>query len=138
MRHSDCRGLEKDAKLYDDEFSGLTARSVDDHYNSPLSPISSSEFFKDSSNSNNQEHSLMHFIAPKKTKSKKKNARESSAVTKVEEEESTQVEERPTVQKRGRLPSREFSDTQFDMEPDDEIGRPLNQGESFNTCPDIS
>ena len=135
MRHSDCRGLEKDAKLYDDEYSGLTARSVDDHYNSPLSPISSSEFFTDSSN--RQEHSLMHFIAPKKTKSKKKNTRESSTVSKVEEEESTQAEVRPTAQTRGRLPSREFSDTQFDMEPDDEIGRPLNQGESSNACPEI-
>ena len=131
MRHSDCRGLEKSAQVFNDEYDGLSARSIDDPYHSPLSPISSSEFFPDTSN--RQEHSLLHYIAPKKVKSKKKNARESTNVNKVVEEEASQLEERAAVQTRGRLTSREFADIQFEMEPEDEIERPLNEGESSLT-----
>ncbi|CAF5047866.1 unnamed protein product [Rotaria sp. Silwood1] len=66
MRHSDFRGLEKNAQTLDEEYDGVLARSVDDHYNYPVSPISHGEFMGDGSTRN--EHSLFAFVAPKQKK----------------------------------------------------------------------
>jgi hypothetical protein len=124
MRHSDFRGLEKNAQTFDEEYEGLSGRSVDDHYNCPFSPNSSSEFLTDGS-SRQQQHSLFAFVAPKPKKNKKnKNV---TVATKLDEEELPTVEEKPR-QSRGRLTSREYSDIQFDMEPEDEIRKSTNEG----------
>jgi len=125
MRHSDFRGLEKNAQTFDEEFEGLSARSVDDHYNYPFSPNSSSEFLTDGS-SRQQQHPLFSFVAPKQKK-KKKN-KDSAAANKLDEEELPIVEEKPIPQIRGRLQSREYSDIQFDMEPEDDRGKSKNEG----------
>jgi hypothetical protein len=122
MRHSDYRGLEKNAHTLDEEYQGLSARSVDDHYNYPFSPNSSGEFMPDTSN--RQEHSLVSF-AVSKPKKKKKTNKDTFNVNKVVEEEPIIFEEK-TKQIRGRLPSRD--DTQFDMEPEDDLGSSTTQG----------
>lgn len=122
MRHSDFRGLEKNAQAFDDEYEGLSARSVDDHYNYPFSPNSSSEFLTDSSS--RQEHSLVSFVAPKQKK-KKKN-KDTNISQRLDEEDLSTVEETPK-QNRGRLTSREYSDIQFDMEPEDDIRKPITE-----------
>jgi hypothetical protein len=125
MRHSDFRGLEKNAQTFDEEFEGLSARSVDDHYNYPFSPNSSSEFLTDGS-SRQQQHSLFSFVAPKQKK-KKKN-KDSAAANKLEEEAELPIVEEKPPQTRGRLQSREYSDIQFDMEPEDDKGKSKNEG----------
>jgi hypothetical protein len=81
MRHSDYRGLEKDAQALNEEYQGALARSVDDHYNYPFSPNSSSEFLTDSAN--RQEHSLFSFVAPKSKKSKTKKNKNSTTFSKI-------------------------------------------------------
>ena len=123
MRHSDYRGLEKNAQTWDEEYQGLQARSVDDHYNYPFSPNSSGEFLNDGTS--RQEHSLVSFVAPKKSKSKKKNNKDSATINKVVEEEPPTLEEK-LPQTRGRLVSREYNDIQFDMEPEDDHRGPRN------------
>lgn len=125
MRHSDFRGLEKNAQTFDEEYEGLSARSVDDHYNYPFSPNSSSEFLTDSS-SRQQEHALGAFVATKQNKKKKKRG-DTSAANKLDEEELPTVEEIPK-QTRGRLASREYSDIQFDMEPEDDLIKSTTEG----------
>ena len=126
MRHSDYRGLEKNAQAFDEEYEGVSARSVDDHYNYPFSPNSSNELMNDSA-TGRQEHSLFSFVAPKKPKSKKKN-KDTAAVNKVLEEEPSSLFEFSTQSPRGRLPSRDFDDTQFVMESDDDLRKPMNEG----------
>ncbi|CAF4991604.1 unnamed protein product [Rotaria sp. Silwood1] len=119
MRHSDFRGLEKNAQTLDEEYDGVLARSVDDHYNYPVSPISHGEFMADGSTRN--EHSLFAFVAPKQKKDRKsKKNKGTSIVNKVVEEETTIIQEdlQPT---RGRITTREDFDIQFDMEPEDDI-----------------
>ena len=128
MRHSDYRGLEKNAQAYDEEYEGVSARSVDDHYNYPFSPNSSNELMNDSA-TGRQEHSLFSFVATKKPKPKKKNKdTAAAAVNKVLEEEPSPLFEFQTQSPRGRLPSRDFDDTQFVMESDDDLRRPMNEG----------
>jgi hypothetical protein len=126
MRHSDFRGLEKNAQEFDEEYEGLSARSVDDHYD-PLSPNTSSEFLTDTS-SRKQQHSIFSFVATKQNK-KKKN-KDVAAANKFDEDELPTVEENPP-QTRGRLISREYSDIQFDMEPEDDMRRSTNQGKLY-------
>jgi hypothetical protein len=128
MRHSDYRGLEKDAHVIDEEYDGMAARSVDDHYNYPVSPNSSGEFM--THGSNRQEHSLFTFVAPKIKKPKTKKNKNSTTVNKVDEEEPTTFEEKPKPN-RGRLASRESSDIQFDMEPEDYITGSRNEGKLY-------
>lgn len=125
MRHSDFRGLEKDAHTLDEEYQGLSARSVDDHYNYPFSPNSSGEFIADTST--RQEHSLVSF-AVSKPKQKKKTNKETPTANKLVEEESSSPVQDKTQRNRGRLASREFSDIQFDMEPEDNIRQRTNEG----------
>lgn len=125
MRHSDFRGMEKNAQAYDEEYEGSIARSVDDHYNGPFSPNSSSEFLTDGTE-RQQQHSLFSFVSTK-PKQKKKTKGSSTTQKSVQEDLAT-IEEKPHVQTRGRLPSREFADTQFDMEPDDDNEKPFNAG----------
>jgi hypothetical protein len=126
MRHSDYRGLEKNAQVLDEEYEGLSARSVDDHYNIPFSPNSSSDFMNDSNN--RQEHSLFSFVAPKKSKAKKKNNKDN--VNKVVEEDSSTLEDKPQPA-RGRLVSREYNDFLFDMEAEDDFSESKNKGKSY-------
>lgn len=130
MRHSDYRGLEKSVREIDEDFEGSTARSVDDHYGVPFSPNSSNEFLTD--NANRSQTSLLSFVSTKssqkdKKKKKNNNNKNSFASTKVDEEDPSFVEEEPPAQIRGRLPSRDYGDTQFDMEPDDDLKLPPNQ-----------
>lgn len=132
MRHSDYRGMEKNAQAFDDEYEGFSARSVDDHYNYPFSPNSSGEFMTESTE--RQQHSLSSFVATKPKNKKDKKNKDTSTVSKVIEEPAEFNERTPQPQLRGRLASREYSDTQFDMEPDDNASRFPNQGEfSFPT-----
>jgi hypothetical protein len=115
MRHSDIRGLEKNAQVLDDEYEGLFARSIDDHYHVPFSPNSSNEYMND--RSTQQEHSLFTFVAEKAKKSKKKNSSSTNTTNNLVEEESSVIDDKPT-KIRGRLVSREYTDIQFDMEPE--------------------
>lgn len=128
MRHADVRGLTKARHELDDDYDGFAARSVDDSYHTPYSPNSSSEYM-DASGTGRQEHSLFTFVQPKKTQSKKnKNKNNPNQVTKVVEEEAMFYEESPS-QTRGRLPSREYGDFQFEMEPEENIrSTSLNEG----------
>ena len=123
MRHSDYRGLEKNAQTYDDEYEGYSARSVDDHYNYPFSPNSSGEFMTDSSE-RQQQHSLSAFVQPKPKNKKDKKSKDTSTVNKLVEEPSNIKEKTP--QNRGRLTSRDYYDTQFDMEPEDDLKKASN------------
>lgn len=127
MRHAEVRGLAKDRPELEDDYDGVYARSVDDPYNGPYSPNSSTEYMNETAAS--RQHSLVAFVAPKKTQGKKnKNKDNNNQVTKVVEEESIVYEENP-VQQRGRFPSREYSDFQFDMENDDDVPRVfINEG----------
>ncbi|CAF0952948.1 unnamed protein product [Adineta steineri] len=123
MRHSDYRGLEKNAHAFDEEYEGLSARSVDEHnYSYPFSPNSSGEFMTDTSNK--QEHSLLAFVAPK-SKNKKKN-KDTSTVNKVVEEPSNFDDKIPQTRGRGDA-ARPYSDFQFEMEPEDDLRKPPNQ-----------
>ncbi|CAF1299055.1 unnamed protein product [Rotaria sordida] len=125
MRHSDFRGMEKNAQTLDEEYDGLSARSVDDHYNYPLSPSVHGEFMADGTN--RKEHSLHAFVAPKQNKNRKnKKNKGTSIVNKVVEEELPVVQEDPQ-RTRGRKILRDDFDTQFDMEPDDDIERSKNE-----------
>jgi hypothetical protein len=127
MRHSDFRGMEKNAQAYDEEYEGSTARSVDEHYNVPFSPNSSSEFLTDGPS--RQQHSLFSFVAKKEPKKKNKKPKGSATTTTLtEQEDLATIEERPQMQTRGRLPSREYADTQFEMEPDEDSHRFNNAG----------
>jgi elongation factor 1 alpha-like protein len=126
MRHADYRNLEKNAKVYDDEYEGLSARSVDDHYNMPLSPNSSNEFMAPSSRGQGQQHSLFTFVAPTKQKKKKK-PKDSVGASKLDEEEDLSTIEEKPPQIRGRFGSREYSDIQFEMEPEDYAGKLGNE-----------
>lgn len=128
MRHAEVRGLAKDRQELDDDYAGVYGRSVDDSYNAPYSPNSSSEYMNESARS--QQHSLFSFVAPKKTQGKKnKNKDNNNQTTKVVEEESIVYEEK-LVPQRGRISSREYSDIQFDMETDDDARRvSVNEGE---------
>jgi hypothetical protein len=130
MRHSDFRGLEKNAQAYDEEYEGLSARSVDDHYNMPFSPNSSSEFMADSS-SRQEQHTLFSFVAPTKQKKKKK-PKDSVATSKLEEEDDLSTIEEKPPQTRAPARSREYSDIQFEMEPEDYSGRSGNEGKYSN------
>ncbi|UJR31540.1 hypothetical protein I4U23_019028 [Adineta vaga] len=123
MRHSDYRGLEKNAQAFDDEYEGFSARSVDDHYNYPFSPNSSGEFMTESTE--RQQHSLLTFVQPKSKNKKDKKNKDTSTVNKLVEEPSNIQEKTP--QNRGRLTSREYSDIQFDMEPEDDLRIPSNK-----------
>lgn len=125
MRHSDFRGMEKNAQAYDEEFEGSMARSVDEHTNVPFSPNSSSEFITDGSE-RQQQHSLFAFVS-NKPKQKKK-TKGSSTMPKSVQEDLATIEEKPHIQTRGRLPSREYADIQFDMDPDDDMERLSNAG----------
>lgn len=127
MRHSDYRGLEKNAQAFHEEYDGHTARSVDEHYNIPFSPNSSSEFLTDSSSRQQQQHSLFSFVAPKQKKKKK--PKDSAVADKLDEEDDLgPIEEKPPKQTRGRLPSREYSDIQFEMEPEEDAASSVDQG----------
>ena len=126
MRHSDFRGMEKNAQAYDEEFEGSAARSVDEHYNVPFSPNSSSEFLTDGPS--RQQHSLFTFVANKQPKKKKKPKGSATTTKLTEQEDLATIEERPQIQTRGRLPSRDYADIQFEMEPDEEIERSNNAG----------
>lgn len=126
MRHSDFRGMEKNAQAYDEEFEGSAARSVDDHYNVPFSPNSSSEFLTDGSS--RQQHSLFSFVATKQPKKKNKKPKGSATTTTLAEADLATIEEKPQIQTRGRLPSRDYADIQFEMEPDEDADRLNNAG----------
>lgn len=118
MRHSEVRGMEKKVQTLNEDYQGALASSVDDHYNYPYSPNTSDEFMFD--RNRQQEHSLISFVAaPKSGQKKKKKDKNTANTSSVVEEESANVEE-DSRQNRGRLSSREFFDTQFDMEPDNQ------------------
>ena len=127
MRHSEVRSLAKARQELDEDYDGILARSVDDSYNTPYSPNSSSEYMNESTAS--REHSLVAFFAPKKTQGKKnKNKDTNNQVTKVVEEDFS-INEEKHVQQRGRFPSRDYADTVFDMEPEDDTQRTtINDG----------
>ena len=74
-----------------------------------------------------QEHSLFSFVATKKPKSKKKN-KDTAAMSKLLEEKPAPLYEFQTQSPRGRLPSRDFDDTQFAMESDDDLRKPMSEG----------
>lgn len=126
MRHSDFRGMEKNAQAYDEEFEGSAARSVDEHYNVPFSPNSSSEFLTEGPS--RQQHSLFSFVANKKPKNKKKQKGSATTTKLAGDEDLETIEEKPQIQTRGRLPSRDNVDIQFEMEPDEDIDRSNNAG----------
>lgn len=123
MRHTDFHGLEKSAKILDDDYTGVSGRSVDDHYNYPYSPNTSDEFIVDGSN--RTQHSLFTFIAPKpkakQEKTKKKN-KAKNTIQNVEEED---------LPPNKHVVSSEFFDTQFDMDTDDSRIKPTTEGK-FN------
>ena len=131
MRHAEVRGLAKDRQKIVEDYTGVYGRSVEDSCNVPYSPNSSSEYMNETAAT--RQHSLSLFVAPKKTKGKKnKNKDNNNQVTNVVEEESMVYEEKP-VQQRGRIPSREYSDFQFEMETDDDVQRvSVNEGEKRN------
>ncbi|CAF1576324.1 unnamed protein product [Rotaria magnacalcarata] len=120
MRHSAFHGIEKTAQTIDEEYEGLQARSVDDHYNYPFSPNTSDEFLTDASN--RKEHSLFTFVSSKTKQDKNKKRKDKTSANKVVEEAPAICEDvlPPT---RGRLTSRDELDTQFDMDTEDDKAR---------------
>ena len=129
MRHADYRGLEKNARTIDDEYQGLSARSIDDPSYYPLSPSTSDHFMIDGSG--RREHSLSSFVAIR-PKRKGKNNKSTATTNKSVEGELVAFEENEKDQRtRGRLTSRESLDTQFDMEPDGDTRNSKIEGKAI-------
>lgn len=120
MRHTVVRGLEKNARIIDDEYEGAFARSVDDNSGSIYSPNSSGEFFPET-RGRQQEHTLASFISMKTSEKSKKKSNKGTKEEKSSQQQMSAASNQLYHQPRGRLPSREMMDTQFEIDDDDDF-----------------